>query len=211
VLCILPPASLSHLVSFSQACHHFLDGTPYDEELVPQWVNSICETVLGGLCRLGKPYKFVGTKRLQRLFLLPFLLFSHPSHCPPPVHGRTAPVVPHCCCSSHLVLSSGSPVPLLLPCYLSSSVSAVIMQRTGAALHSSTSFFWDPLSDGMCAPPCSLSCGRLSGRLSPSPVSSAADLPGCEHRFFVAPCFPVFPCSLVASWSCFCSLPSCSN
>eukprot|EP00753_Platysulcus_tardus_P015667 PLAT5188.1.p1 GENE.PLAT5188.1~~PLAT5188.1.p1 ORF type:complete len:122 (+),score=19.98 PLAT5188.1:69-434(+) len=58
----------------------------YDEEMVPQWINDICETLMKELSEQRKPFKYV--------------------------------------------------------------VSCLIMQNTGAGVHSVTSCYWDTVTDG---------------------------------------------------------------
>ena len=68
-------------------CENLLKDKSYEEHLVPQWIDRICEESMTGLSELGKPFKYI--------------------------------------------------------------VTAVIMQKTGAGIHSAAACFDHPETDGM--------------------------------------------------------------
>mgnify|MGYP002351130725 CR=1 FL=1 len=43
-----------------------LSGKDYDEQLVPQWINDICESCMEELCAPRKPFKYVVTCNIMQ-------------------------------------------------------------------------------------------------------------------------------------------------
>ena len=104
-----------------QTIDSHLKDKNYEEEKVPQWINDICEDCVAKLVQLNKPFKYCGAL----------------AACLPVPSARP-----------YLILFLSILLCIALRTHI---VTAVIMQRNGAAFHANTSCFWDATRDGACS------------------------------------------------------------
>ena len=134
----------------NQVAELYLKDKSYEEHLVPQWIDTICEDCMQQLSALGKPFKYIGACVCARA-RCPTPLNA--ARCPPP-HPARRPL--------HTALNAAHrPIPHARPRSPPSSytarrpppaaraVTAVIMQKTGAGIHSAAACYDHPETDGM--------------------------------------------------------------